>query len=431
MLSLINLDKSTDKITVTIGEKTADIKLSGTTDDPYFCGKDICNILQYNDIKQALQNNVYDEDKKPLSALGVCGTPNPNSSAIRLGSYSGAYHEGRAVYVNEAGLYSLVLTSKAPFAREFKRYVCSVILPSIRKFGQFSVNQLALEYEQKLAIKDNERREMADRIEAERLAVQEREREMIERIESEKREMEKQIELERSMALKLKEIVVNMKAKDPTQIVYIATSEQYARRNRFKIGGVKSVELLKGRLSTYNSGRAVGDKYYYCHLVFCCDYRQVEARIEKCIGEFREVSESELYNIHYHAAVEVVDYISERFTEEIDKYRAAFADMLKDTLTRTPVVPEPLIINGAEYRAFRNGVEMPVQKVDWDRMDNEEKIEFLRTVFDEYVSSIEGGVDRREFERFMERVHRVKFNKRTLWPFLKRVATDRERAIKY
>jgi prophage antirepressor-like protein len=47
------------------------------------------------------------------------------------------YNEGKAVYINEPGLYSLIMHSKAPFAEEFQDMVYETILPSIRKYGSY------------------------------------------------------------------------------------------------------------------------------------------------------------------------------------------------------------------------------------------------------------------------------------------------------
>lgn len=234
--------------------------------------------------------------------------------------------------------------------------------------------------------------------------------------------------------MKLKTMMTNLKLKEPAQIIYVATSQIYAKNNRFKIGGVKSIELLKGRLNTYNSGRSIEDKYYYCHIAYCFDYRQVESRIEKCIGEFREVQEAELYNVHYNAAIEIVNFISERFSEEVEKYKSIFEEILRDTLTKEPIVPDPLIINGAEYRSFRNGKEINTQKIDWDLMEENQKKDFVRNIFNEYLESLVDSnieLQRKEFEIFLERQHQVKFNKKKMWPLLKLVAKDKEKKVKY
>ena len=51
------------------------------------------------------------------------------------------YHTGKAIYINESGLYNLILDSKAPFAKEFRDLVTRKILPDIRKYGQYNLNR--------------------------------------------------------------------------------------------------------------------------------------------------------------------------------------------------------------------------------------------------------------------------------------------------
>lgn len=53
-LALINLTDCREHMTITLNEKDHQIKLAGTVDDPYFCGKDICGVLMYKDPKMAL-----------------------------------------------------------------------------------------------------------------------------------------------------------------------------------------------------------------------------------------------------------------------------------------------------------------------------------------------------------------------------------------
>ena len=86
--------------------------------EPWFVGKDVATILGYKDTSDALKKHVDTEDK--LS---------------RRFADSG---QNREMYViNESGLYSLVLSSKLPRAKEFKHWVTSKILPSLRKYGAY------------------------------------------------------------------------------------------------------------------------------------------------------------------------------------------------------------------------------------------------------------------------------------------------------
>ena len=91
--------------------------------EPYFVGKDVSEILGYSDTNKAIAMHVDDEDKlndKTASSLGQRG----------------------GWLINESGLYSLILSSKLPKAKEFKRWVTSEVLPSIRKHGAYAVDEL-------------------------------------------------------------------------------------------------------------------------------------------------------------------------------------------------------------------------------------------------------------------------------------------------
>ena len=87
--------------------------------EPYFVGKDVADILGYADPNKALAMHVDDDDKlndKTASSLGQRG----------------------GWLINESGLYSLVISSKLPSAKRFKRWVTSEVLPSIRKTGAYA-----------------------------------------------------------------------------------------------------------------------------------------------------------------------------------------------------------------------------------------------------------------------------------------------------
>lgn len=90
---------------------------------PYFVGKDVADILSYTNPQKAIRDHVDDEDK--LTERIVQSGQNRNMTII-----------------NESGLYSLILSSKLPKAKEFKRWVTSEVLPTIRKNGMYAVDDL-------------------------------------------------------------------------------------------------------------------------------------------------------------------------------------------------------------------------------------------------------------------------------------------------
>ena len=98
----------------------AEIRVMVKDGEPWFVGKDVANVLGYKDASCAVCTHIDDEDKTTL-----------------LIRQSGSNYKSKAVIINESGLYSLILSSKLPQAKEFKRWVTSEVLPSIRKTGAY------------------------------------------------------------------------------------------------------------------------------------------------------------------------------------------------------------------------------------------------------------------------------------------------------
>lgn len=90
--------------------------------EPWFVGKDVAGILGYADVNKAIAMHVDDEDKLN------------DKTSLSLGQRGGWL-------INESGLYSLILSSKLPTAKKFKRWVTSEVLPSIRKTGGYIAGQ--------------------------------------------------------------------------------------------------------------------------------------------------------------------------------------------------------------------------------------------------------------------------------------------------
>lgn len=89
--------------------------------EPWFVGKDVAAALGYNNPQKAIRDHVDDEDVTVNKTFTVNGT--------------------MATLINESGLYSLVISSKLPNAKRFKRWVTSEVLPSIRKNGGYIAGQ--------------------------------------------------------------------------------------------------------------------------------------------------------------------------------------------------------------------------------------------------------------------------------------------------
>ena len=107
-------------------EEFGEIRTVVIENELWFVGKDVTEILGYQNASKALNDHVDKEDKlnnESLSSLGQRG----------------------GWFINESGLYSLILSSKLPKAKDFKRWVTSEVLPTIRKHGAYMTDEKAFD----------------------------------------------------------------------------------------------------------------------------------------------------------------------------------------------------------------------------------------------------------------------------------------------
>ena len=97
----------------------AEIRVMMKDGEPWFVGKDVANVLGYANTKDALAKRVEREDKRGSQIA----TPLGGTQTMTI--------------INESGLYSLILSSKLPQAKEFKRWVTNEVLPQIRQTGGY------------------------------------------------------------------------------------------------------------------------------------------------------------------------------------------------------------------------------------------------------------------------------------------------------
>lgn len=100
-----------------------DVRAVTINNEPYFVGKDVAGILGYQNGSRDVNRHVDEEDKLKYR-FGTSG------------------QDREMIIINESGLYSLILSSKLPQAKEFKRWVTSEVLPTIRKNGMFATDEL-------------------------------------------------------------------------------------------------------------------------------------------------------------------------------------------------------------------------------------------------------------------------------------------------
>lgn len=106
--------------------RTQQVRTVLIENDPWFVGKDIATILGYAKTADAVRKHIDKEDK----GVFILETPGGKQPVT---------------IINESGLYSLILSSKMPDAKVFKRWVTSEVLPAIRKHGAYMTDEKAFE----------------------------------------------------------------------------------------------------------------------------------------------------------------------------------------------------------------------------------------------------------------------------------------------
>ena len=95
--------------------------MSNEQGEPLFCGKDVAVALGYGNTMKAVRDHVEEDDRTKCSLIDSLGK------------------EQKAIFINESGLYSLIMSSKLEGARRFKRWVTAEVLPAIRRQGGYMV----------------------------------------------------------------------------------------------------------------------------------------------------------------------------------------------------------------------------------------------------------------------------------------------------
>lgn len=107
----------------------------------YFRGHDVCTILEYKIPKDAVRDNVLDECKKTAAQLIEFYEEVPNRPPEFLNN-----EQKNTVYINEEGLYDLIISSRMKKAKEFRRWLTKDVLPNLRKHGSYIINPIKTDY---------------------------------------------------------------------------------------------------------------------------------------------------------------------------------------------------------------------------------------------------------------------------------------------
>lgn len=101
-----------------------DVRMQVINDEPWFVGKDICDVLGYVKSRNAISMHVHEDD------------------ALKQGLTDSIGRTQQAIFINESGMYALIFGSKLDSATRFKKWVTSEVLPSIRKHGAYATENV-------------------------------------------------------------------------------------------------------------------------------------------------------------------------------------------------------------------------------------------------------------------------------------------------
>lgn len=117
------MNKKNEMKVFTFNESNQPIRVEVVNGEPWFVGKDVCQILGFSKYRDVLSN--LDEDERMSILVDTLGGQQKMSA------------------VNESGLYALIFQSRKPEARKFRKWVTSEVLPSIRKTGRYELRPAA------------------------------------------------------------------------------------------------------------------------------------------------------------------------------------------------------------------------------------------------------------------------------------------------
>lgn len=412
-----------------------DTPILGTWEKPVFFGKAIAEFLGFASAKNALQQHVKSKHKTTLDEVKKLDIK--SMSNFFTSSESLSYHEGKQIMIYEPGLYSLAMHSRLPRAEIFQDKIYEIILPELRKYGQIklqneltqSMSLLAIKDEQ-LAIKDKSEEELQlqleearQREEQERIGKeQERQRadEATPRLRSETKRFKDQIKrtLEFNQATKTVE---------PLEYIYICTTEYYQRQHKFKVGGVQTFELLRSRLTQYNSGESDSEAHFFIYVKKTISYRSIEHAIKGLLSGFRENQSNELYIMHYDWLVKFVDAIMDGNAEFALLINSNRDQIAHDTINKEPTIIPPIQLEQIVY--LRAG-DTPR---DLATVLSPEVIEAIQEAIESFVPD-NNTVKRKEFEEFLlRRSPNVKLDgkKRDAWEMTRTLGSSKNPMWRY
>lgn len=198
--------------------------------------------------------------------------------------------------------------------------------------------------------------------------------------------------------LRMKDFINRTKKIDKEHVIYIGTCDAYNRQNRYKVGGCKSVKLLKSRFATYNSRSAEDDKFvciYYRHVH---DYLDIEKRVSALLAGFKETNK-EFYHIHGESLKISIDFIIDNADRDIEWFNDNLPTFTSQLSTHTePMKLQPIHLDEKRSLYLTTGEDSSRVEVcditGWNQEKIDEEIDYILNMYKtkNNVSSLDGEV---------------------------------------
>ncbi len=306
-------------------------------DEPWFRAKDVAIILGFSKPRDAIRISVEEADRKILR------------DAISNGPHKYTSNQLNSTYINESGLYSLIMNSRLEKARKFKRWVTKELLPKIRKIGQAK---------------------------------------LMKELEESKKIIEEFRDMNYRLHKQNKELLSFKTHREKKETIYIVSTLDYAKNGIYKIGHTKSI---KSRNSSHNTTHVIGDKVKVLAKFAVNDSKLVEKIIHTKLAGILVSGEKEFFMCPFNLLRNLVEHITERDDEDNKMVDSIIEFVHKLTLQDHQPTDWT---EGLDLSIFSSSIQMiedgnEIARFDVATATDEQKREFVRQCIIAYRQTIQ------------------------------------------
>ncbi len=363
------------------------IRVFGTPEKPWFHGADLAKALGYTNVSKALTDHVKTKNK---SSGGDISRYN---ESLYLDKY-----EKQAIFLDEGGLYSLIMKSKLAEAEAFQSWVTDEVLPSIRKTGTYKLNEQLQTIQSELTnqklltdqsvriaeqaqARENEQKKIAEAAKAEADVARAKAEIEQKRADDTASDAAKAKEEHMIETQQLKDQIAPLQAAIVTigeskekwtkasailmppmeNCMYIASSTSLMLKSRYKVGGVADDTKLAGRLTNYNGSHTAEDPFFYIWVGKCHDYRTIENAFWTITEGFRDKQDTskEMIHLRFEHIISILSSTIIANTQNTEFFATQFAEFRRSTVEDTPTVQAKIEIQCGDKKPKAEKVIKP------------------------------------------------------------------------